>query len=186
MARAMSAMTTSLARSYLFALAVITPLMILLIGRLRVGLLSMIPNLLPVVGILGVMGLCGIPLDASNIIIGSLVIGLAVDDTIHFMYRFQGDYEESGEVREAVRRTLSTTGSALLFTSVVLTAGFLVLAGFGSMLNILVFGLFTALGIVIAFIADVFVAPALLVLVYSGTDRRADLLSRSTTVVRTG
>ena len=185
MARAMSAMTTSLARSYLFALAVITPLMILLIGRLRVGLLSMIPNLLPVIGILGVMGLCGVPLDASNIIIGSLVIGLAVDDTIHFMYRFQWDYEESGEVREAVRRTLSTTGSALLFTSVVLTAAFLVMAGFGSMLNILVFGLFTALGILIAFFADVFVAPALLALVFSGTDRRADLLSRSTTALRT-
>lgn len=184
MARGLSAMTTSLARSYLFALAVITPLMILLIGSLRVGLLSMIPNLLPIATVLGVMGLCGIPLDASNIIIGSVVIGLAVDDTIHFMHRFQWDYEESGEVREAVRRTLSTTGSALLFTSLTLTTGFLVMAGLGSMLNMLVFGLLTALGIVVAFIADVLVSPALLALVFSGTDHRADLLSRSTTAAR--
>jgi len=184
MARALSAMTTSLARSYLFALAVITPLMILLIGSLRVGLLSMIPNLLPIAAVLGVMGLCGIPLDASNIIIGSVVIGLAVDDTIHFMHRFQRDYEESGEVREAVRRTLSTTGFALLFTSLTLATGFLVMAGLGSMLNMLVFGLVTALGIVVAFIADVLVSPALLALVFRGTDHREDLLSRSTIAAR--
>ncbi len=165
MVRALSAMTTSLARSYLFALLIITPLMILMIGRLGLGLLSMVPNLLPVVTTLGVMGLCGIPLDASNIVVGSVIIGLAVDDTIHFMHRFQRDFEQSGDVREAVRRTLATTGSALLFTSLVLTTGFLVMAGLGSMHNTVVFGLLASLGIVTAFIADVLVMPALLALV---------------------
>ncbi len=165
MVRALSAMTTSLARSYVFALLIITPLMILMIGRLGVGLLSMVPNLLPVVTTLGVMGLCGIPLDASNIVVGSVIIGLAVDDTIHFMHRFQRDFEQSGDVREAVRRTLATTGSALLFTSLVLTTGFLVMAGLASMRNTMVFGLLASLGIVTAFIADVLVMPALLALV---------------------
>ena len=88
-----------------------------------------------------------------------------MDDTIHFMHRFQRDFEQSGDVREAVRRTLSTTGSALLFTSLVLTTGFLVMAGLGSMHNTVVFGLLASLGIVTAFIADVLVMPALLALV---------------------
>ena len=174
-ARAISALTTSLARSYTVALLVITPLMILLIGRLRLGLLSMVPNLLPVITALGVMGLCGVPLDASNIFIGSLIISLAVNDTIHFMHRFQRDFEQSHDVHEAVGRTLSTTGSALLFTSVVLATGFLALAGLSTMLNTLVFGLVAALGIAIAFIADVLIAPALLALFFQGRDRAEEL-----------
>ena len=180
MVRALSAMTTSLARSYLVALLVITPLMILLIGRLRLGLLSMVPNLLPVVVTLGVMGLCGVPLDASNIILGSVIIGLAVDDTIHFMHRFQRDFDQTGDVCEAVRRTLSTTGSAMLFTTLVLATGFLVMALLGSMRNTVIFGLLAALGIVSAFIADILVAPALLTLVFDRSERAATLLgSRS-------
>jgi predicted RND superfamily exporter protein len=178
MARASSAVVTSLVRSYAIALAVITPLMVLLIGRLRVGLLSMVPNLIPVFAVLGVMGLCGVPLDASNIILGSVIISLAVDDTIHIMHRFQRDFERSRDVRDAVRRTLSTTGSALLFTSLVLTTGFLVLAGLGSMSNTLVFGLFAALGIVVAFVADVLIAPALLAVVFEGADSARDLTAR--------
>jgi predicted RND superfamily exporter protein len=174
MAKANSALGTSLLRSYAYALLVITPLMILLIGRFRVGLLSMVPNLLPVITTLGVMGLCGVPLDAGNIILGSVIIGLAVNDTIHFMHRFQRDFAECGEVREAVRRALATTGSALLFTSLVLTSGFLVMAGFGSMRITIVFGLFASLGIMVAFLADVVISPALLALVFQRSDRAAE------------
>ena len=181
MARALSAMTTSLVRSYVIALLVITPLMILLIGRIRVGLLSMVPNLLPVIAILGVMGLCGVPLDASNIVIGSLIIGLAVDDTIHFMHRFQRDFDQTGDVGEAVRRTLSTTGSALLFTSLVLSSGFLVMAGLASMANTVVFGLIAALGIVTAFVADILVAPALLAVAFQRADRVSAVLESPST-----
>jgi predicted RND superfamily exporter protein len=174
-ARASSALITSLARSYVFAILVITPLMVLMIGRFRVGLLSMVPNLLPVVGVLGVMGLWGVPIDTSNVILGSVIIGLAVNDTIHFMHRFGRDFEQSGDTREAVSRTLSTTGSALLFTTLVLTTGFLVMAAFGSMRNTLIFGLFASLGIVLAFIADVLVAPALLALVYRRPTRMREV-----------
>ena len=164
-ARTFTEMITSMARSYVLALMVITPLMMFLIGSLRLGLVSMIPNLLPVLLTLALMGWLDIPLDPSNIVIGSIIIGLAVDDTIHFMHRFQGDFAVSGDLRGAVRSTLSTTGSALLFTSLVLIAGFIVLGSMGTMRNTVQFGYLAAFGIAIAFLADVIISPALIALV---------------------
>lgn len=161
-ARSMSALITSMGTSYLIALLVITPLMILLIGDLRLGLISMVPNLFPVIFVLGVMGWLGLPLDASNIIIGSIIIGLAVDDTIHFLQRFRREFDETGDVEEAVRETMRVTGSALFFTSLVLSTGFLVMALRGTMLNTIQFGALSAVGISFAFIADVIVTPALI------------------------
>jgi predicted RND superfamily exporter protein len=161
-ARSMVVLITSMGSSYVIALVVITPLMILLIGDLRLGLISMVPNLLPVIFVLGVMGWMGLPLDASNIVIGSIIIGLAVDDTIHFLQRFRREFEETADVEAAVRRTMRLTGSALFFTSLVLSTGFLVMALRGSMLNTIQFGALSAAGISFAFLADVIVTPALI------------------------
>ncbi len=163
-ARTMGAMVASMVRSYSVAFMVITPLMMLLIGSLRLGIVSMVPNLLPVGITLGMMGWLDIPIDPSNVIIGSIIIGLSVDDTIHFMHRFQGDFAETGDVRAAVRSTLSTTGSALLFTSLVLTLGFVVLAVGGTMKNTMTFGYLAAFGISVAFVADILMCPALIAL----------------------
>jgi predicted RND superfamily exporter protein len=143
-ARSMSALITSMGTSYVIALIVITPLMVLLIGDLRLGLISMVPNLLPVIFVLGVMGWLGLPLDASNMVIGSIIIGLAVDDTIHFLQRFRREFEETADVEAAVRRTMRVTGAALFFTSLVLSTGFLVMALRGSMLNTIRFGALSA------------------------------------------
>jgi predicted RND superfamily exporter protein len=161
-ARAMSALITSMGTSYLVALLVITPIMILFIGDLRLGLISMVPNLFPVVFVLGLMGWMDLPLDASNAVIGCIIIGLAVDDTIHFLQCFRRDFGETGQLEEAVRRTMRVTGSALFFTSLVLSTGFLVMALRGTMLNTINFGALSASGIAFAFLADVIVTPALI------------------------
>lgn len=158
------AMMRTMAQSYLIAFAVITPLMIILIGDLRLGLLSMVPNLAPILLVLGVMGWIGVPLDAFTLLIGSIAIGLAVDDTIHFMHNFRRYYERSGDVRFAVRETLGSTGQALLFTSLVLSTGFFIFT-FAALSNLFYFGFLTGLAIVMAFLADVILAPALLALV---------------------
>jgi len=160
--RTFGALIESMATSYLVALAVITPLMMALIGDIRLGLISMVPNLFPVLAVLGVMGWLGFPLDASSIMIGSIIISLAVDDTIHFMHRFRLDFERFGDTRAAVRETLRTTGSALLFTSLVLVTGFSVMSALGTMQNTVVFGAMSALGIGIAFISDALITPALI------------------------
>jgi predicted RND superfamily exporter protein len=158
------AMMITMARSYMIAFAVITPLMILLIGHLRLGLLSMIPNLVPILLVLGIMGWIGVPLDAFTLLIGSIAIGLAVDDTIHFMHNFRRYYERSGDVHTAVRDTLESTGQALLFTSLVLSTGFFIFT-FASLSSLFFFGLLTGTAIIFAFLADVILAPALMAVV---------------------
>ncbi len=165
-------MISSMARSYLIAFSAITPLMILLIGNLRLGLISMVPNLLPVLVVLGVMGWLGLPLDVSSIVIGSILIGLAVDDTIHFLHRFQRYFEKTSTTAAAVRETMETTGTALLFTSLVLGSGFLSIGLMGTMSNTIVFGFITAVGIGVAFVADIVIAPALMSLAMRSQERR--------------
>lgn len=154
----------SMGRSYLYALLVITILMILLIGRLRIGLLSMIPNLTPIIIILGIMGWLSIPMNLFTMLVGNIAIGLAVDDTIHFMHNFRRYFEKSKDAKAAVMETLNTTGRAMLVTSCVLSVGFFIFM-FATMNNLFHFGLLTGLTIILALLADYFIAPALMVVV---------------------
>jgi predicted RND superfamily exporter protein len=82
------------------------------------------------------------------------------------MHNFRRNFDQSGNVSEAVRETLSSTGQALLFTSVVLSSGFFIFA-LSSMSNLVVFGLITGFTIITAFLADILLAPALMALVAS-------------------
>jgi predicted RND superfamily exporter protein len=154
----------TMARSYLLAILIITPLMVLLIGRVKLGLVAMIPNLAPIVITLGAMGWVGVGIDTFTLLIGCIAIGLAVDDTIHFMHNFRRYFEQTGDVPEAVRRTLAGTGQAMLVTSCVLSAGFFIYMG-STMPTLFRFGLLTGSTIILAFLADVVFAPALMALV---------------------
>ncbi len=149
--------------SYTVALLTITPIMMLMIGSLRGGLVSMVPNLMPIIVVLGLMGWTGIRIDIFTMLTGSVAIGLAVDDTIHFLHNFYREFDRTGDARGSVRRTLETTGQALLTTSIVLSLGFgtFLLA---SMPTLQLFGAVTALAIILAFLADILVAPALVTL----------------------
>ena len=154
----------SLAKSYLSALVVITILMIFLIGRVRIGLLSMIPNLTPILLMIGLMGIFSIRMDLFSMMVASIAIGLAVDDTIHFMHNFRRYYDESGDPVKAVHDTLHTTGRAMLVTTIVLSLGFFIY-GFATMQNLKIFGLLTGFTVIMALAADYFLAPALMVVV---------------------
>lgn len=98
----------------------------------------------------------------NNLLFGSIAIGIAVDDTIHFLQRFRVEFSGNGSVVDSVRATMRGTGAALLFTSLVLATGFLVMALLGTMLNTLQFGALSALGIVVALVADLLITPALI------------------------
>ena len=154
----------SMAESYAIALVVITVLMILLIGGVRIGLLSMIPNIVPILLMLGVIGAFSLPMDLFTMMVASIAIGLAVDDTIHFMHNFRRYYETGGDPKAAVRQTLETTGRAMLVTSIVLSCGFFIFA-FATMHNLINFGLLTAFTIIMALVADYLLGPAIMVLV---------------------
>jgi predicted RND superfamily exporter protein len=172
-ARTFSVVNPTMARSYVIALLIITPLMILLIGNLRRGVLSMLPNLIPIWLTLALMGWLEIPLDTSSLLVGCIIIGVAVDDTIHFMHKFQRYFAGTGDAHAAVMRTLETTGAALLFTSLVLASAFAVTM-LAYMRNAAQFGLLATFATVVAFLADVVLSPALMVLA-TGRTRGASM-----------
>ncbi|MBU0992350.1 MAG: MMPL family transporter [Proteobacteria bacterium] len=151
----------SMVKSYVIALVVTTILMILLIGRIRLGLLSMIPNIFPIVVMLGLMGWLSIPMDMFSILVGSIAIGIVVDDTVHFMHNFKRFSDQTGDVKQAILKTLLNTGPAMLVTSLVLSTGFFMFM-FSSMTNLFNFGLLTGITILIALLADFLLGPALL------------------------
>ena len=161
MSRTSGAMIETALRSYLIAICTITLLMTALLGSIRLGLVAMLPNLFPIVVTLGVMGWLGLPLEMFSLLIGSIALSLAVDDTIHFMHGFRNAHERSGDVAQAVHATLTTTGQALLFTSIVLSLGFSIYV-FSDLNNLTNFGALTAFAIMMAFVADILVAPALM------------------------
>ena len=165
LSRTLDAGIRSAAKSYLIAFAVITLMMILLIGNLRLGIAAMLPNLAPIAVVMGLMWWAGLPLNLFTMMVGSIAIGLAVDDTIHFMHNFRRYHAETGDVRMAVHRTLHTTGRAMVVTSVVLAIGFYIYL-FATMNNVIQFGLLTGTAIVLALVADFLLAPALMVLLH--------------------
>ena len=125
------------------------------------------------------MGIADIPLDMATILIGSIVLGLVVDDTIHFLHHFRRAYEYTGDVYAAVRDTLHTTGRALVITSLVLSGGFFVYTASFLMSNIR-FGWLSGCAVLFALAADFFLVPALLTLAY-GQRTADDLILVSST-----
>jgi hypothetical protein len=151
----------SMRNSYFIAGAVITLLMCLMLSSVKWGLVSMIPNLLPIIVTLGLMGWFEIPVDVFTMTIGSIALGLCVDDTVHFMHKFFDYYRQTGEVKASVQKTLTTTGRAMLFTSLVLFCSFMIYT-LASLSIVIYFGILIAITIVFALLADLVLAPALL------------------------
>ncbi len=167
------AMMRSLAIGYSTGFLLIAALMLLAVGDARMGLLAMIPNLLPIVIALGVMGYLDIPLNTYNLIGGSILIGVAVDDTIHFFHNFRRYYLKSGDIDFAVNETLRSAGRALLATTLILVASFWMRL-FSDLKVIADFGLVMGIALLVAFLADVLFAPALLRIFY-GTRQMGSL-----------
>jgi hypothetical protein len=147
--------------SYLIAFVVIAVLMVLLIGNFKLGLLSMIPNLTPIMFGVAFMVVFDLPLDMFTILIGAIAIGMVVDDTIHYMHNFKRYYILHNNVDEAIRRTLHSTGRAIFITSIVLSSGFLVFM-FASMTNLFNFGLITGVTVLVAMVMNLTLTGALM------------------------
>ncbi len=155
--------TTSQIRSLALAFVLISIMMIVVFGSLKMGLVSLLPNLLPVFVTLGYMGWSDTPLDLGTVLIACVAIGVAVDDTIHFFSRFQLEFLETGNYREAINLSILHVGRAMFFTSLLLTISFGTL-GWSEMGSVANFGILTSFTVVTALVADYFLAPQLLVL----------------------
>jgi predicted RND superfamily exporter protein len=155
--------TQSQIRGFLLAFLAIAVMMCLLFRSVRIGMLSMVPNLAPVFLTLGSMGWMGIPLDYVRLLIAPVAIGIAVDDTIHYLVRFRLELA-GGPVNKvvAMERTIHSVGRAIVITSVVLAAGFAVsmLASFNPPRY---FGTLSVVTILTALAADLTLLPVLLV-----------------------
>ncbi|MGB0647825.1 MAG: efflux RND transporter permease subunit, partial [Bradymonadia bacterium] len=147
--------------SFGVAFLVITALMIVLLGGFKLGLIAMVPNLMPVVVIMGIMHVTGIPIDMNNILIASISMGLAVDDTIHLLHHFRMNHRATGNVEVSIRRAMEHSGRAMVSTTMILMLGFFVYMG-AEMANIQRFGLLIGLTALLALLIDLFFAPALL------------------------
>lgn len=161
------ALLTDLLRSFGIAFVTVTLIMIILLRDIKLGLISMVPNLLPVVSVMGVMGFFSIPLDMANLIIASIIIGIAVDDTIHFLHHFKANHETNGDVEQAIDYAFFHTGRAMTSTSIILVLGFFVFCS-ATMYPLQRFGALSGLAIVFALLYDLIVGPALLRTVFKG------------------
>ncbi|TNF33308.1 MAG: hypothetical protein EP312_09665 [Gammaproteobacteria bacterium] len=165
-ARTTYAMLQGTVYSYLLAFVLVALLMIPLMGDVRRGLLAFSPNITPIMIALGLMGWLGIPINIFTSLLGCIVIGISVDDTIHFMHHFRKYANDIHDPREIVKRSLDTCGRAIVFTSIVLIGGFIV--HITGMLAInKQFGFLLSLSILIALIANLMVAPAMMTLYWN-------------------
>jgi predicted RND superfamily exporter protein len=150
--------------SYFIAFGVIAILMIILLGSFKLGLLSMFPNLTPIMIGIAFMVVFDMPLDMFTILIGAIAIGMVVDDTIHFMHNFNRYYAQTNNVDEAILLTINSTGRAIFITSIVLSSGFLVFM-FASMTNLYNFGLITGVVVLMAMASDLILVGAMMKLI---------------------
>ncbi|TNF45050.1 MAG: RND transporter, partial [Epsilonproteobacteria bacterium] len=150
--------------SYFIAFVGIALMMMIILGSVRLGLLSMIPNLTPIILGLLLMYYGHIALDMFTLLIGSIAIGLAVDDTIHFLHNFRRYYLETKDSAKAIEQTFFTTGKAMLITTIVLSLGFYAYM-MANMISVQNFGLLTGTVIIMALLADLLLAPALMIVV---------------------
>jgi predicted RND superfamily exporter protein len=125
----------------------------------RVALIGIAPNILSTLGVLGVMGWMGISLDLMTITIAAIAMGIAVDDTIHYIHRYLEELNGSSE--KAVESSHATVGHAILYTTLVITLGFSLLA-FSDFVPSVLFGLLTGLAMLLALLRDLTLLPALL------------------------
>jgi len=168
--RGINRLVLDLLTSLSLAFVVIAIVLALVFRSLRIGLVSLIPNVMPLAVGLGFMTLAGIRLEPATVIVFSIALGIAVDDTIHFFSRYREEVQGGRAPEDAVRKTMATAGRAMVFTSLVLMSGFSVTfaSNFRGTAN---FGL---VGIVIfttALWADLLVTPACL-LVFRPWSRR--------------
>jgi len=150
-------------KSVAVALVAITLMMMLILKSVKVGLISMIPNVFPVLAITGVMGMLGYPLDIMTILVAPMIIGIAVDDTVHYIVHFKQEFAACGSYHEANRATFGKVGKAIVFTSVILTIGFSIF-GLSIVQSMLHIAVLSSVGILSALAADLFITPVLFVL----------------------
>lgn len=159
-------MLQSLFRSQILTIgAVFLAIMVMftfLFRSLKMAVIAIVPNILAAAMMLGLMGWLKIPLDMMTITIAAISIGIAVDDTIHYVHRFTEEFNKDQNYWEAVKRSHATIGRAMYYTTITITLGFSILA-LSSFVPTIYFGLLTGFAMLIALLANLTLLPLLIV-----------------------
>ncbi len=150
-------------KSLAIAAVVISLLMMLTLGSLQAGVMSIVPNLIPATLAFGLMGLLGISLDTDTLMIAPLIIGIAVDDTIHFISHYRMSLAQNHNMKIALVETIKEVGQAVTFTTLILGCGFFMLT-FSDYLGLAKIGGFGSLAIFVALLCDLLFFPALIMI----------------------
>ncbi len=145
-----------------FVVIALTIMFMVLFRSFKIALIAIIPNVISAVAVLGVMGLVGIPLDMMTITIAAISIGIAVDDTIHYIHRFKEEYEIDQDYINSMHRCHRSIGNAMYYTSLTIIAGFSILV-FSNFIPTILFGLLTSLAMFIALITALTLLPRLII-----------------------
>ena len=162
--RALNNVIRDMLVSIFTAFGVICITVSLLYRSLKVGIISMVPNVIPLVFTLGMMGLFGMTLRTSTVVIFAISLGIAVDDTIHYITRFREELVRTGDYTISMYNTLRSAGRAIVLTTFIMIAGFLVLrvSEFKATQD---FGLLASLTIAMALVGSLVFLPAALNLI---------------------
>jgi predicted RND superfamily exporter protein len=148
-------------KSFLLAFIMVSVIMILFLRSLKLGILAMIPNLMPILFTMALMPILRISLDIGTVMVAGIALGLVVDDTIHFLFRFKLEIKRTNNVKIAIAHSIASTGRPVVFSSIVLSLGFFVLV-FASLKPIIHFGILSSTVILLAMLFDLVVLPAIL------------------------
>ena len=137
---------------------------LILFKNIKLSLIGVVPNFIAAFFILGVIGLLGIPLDMMTITIAAITIGIAVDNSIHYIYRFKEEFNNSNDYNKTLDLCHSTVGKAILNTSITIVFGFSILV-LSKFIPTIYFGIFTGLAMLLAMVSVLTLLPALILIV---------------------
>ena len=137
---------------------------IILFRNIRLSLIGVVPNFIAAFFILGIIGLLGIPLDMMTITIAAITIGIAVDNSIHYIYRFKEEFSKIKDYNKTLKKCHSTVGVAILNTSITIVFGFSILV-LSKFIPTIYFGMFTGLAMLLAMISVLTLLPALILII---------------------
>ncbi len=137
---------------------------LILFKNIKLSLIGVVPNFIAAFFILGIIGLLGIPLDMMTITIAAITIGIAVDNSIHYIYRFKEEFNYSKDYHKTIKLCHSTVGKAILNTSVTIVFGFSILV-LSKFIPTIYFGIFTGLAMLLAMVSVLTLLPSLILLI---------------------
>ncbi|MFL2715733.1 MAG: RND family transporter [Gammaproteobacteria bacterium] len=147
--------------SLLIVFAVISAMLFLIFRSFKVMIIGLVPNIFVASSVMGLLGLLNIPLDIMTITVAAISVGMAVDNTIHYIYRYKKELKKNGS-DIALKNAHSTTGRAIFYTASTIAAGFCILS-LSNFFPTVLFGVFTSIAMMLAFICSLTLLPNLLV-----------------------